>query len=300
MSIDIFGFQALWSPYFFVALVLITIAYFFLVIKFRTKFAGSEPLTTRQIVLFVTFMVLWYAIKGTPIDVIGHIMFSVHMTQMGILYLVMPPLLILSIPNWLWRALFSVTFINKVFKAFTKPLIALVSFNVLFSFYHIPLIFDFIKMDMWLHAIYTVILFLSAIFMWFPLVNQLPEKESLSGLHKIGYIFASGVLLTPACALIVFSKEPLYATYADPSAWAEAMKLCLPASSLSGLQLSGPEMFSGLPLTDDQQLGGVIMKIIQEIVYGIVLGYTFFAWFRKENGGIDKIDPVPADLRVTE
>jgi putative membrane protein len=32
----------------------------------------------------------------------------------------------------------------------------------------------------------------------------------------------------------------------------------------------------------DQQLGGVIMKIIQEIVYGIMLGRVFFAWYKKD------------------
>jgi putative membrane protein len=33
---------------------------------------------------------------------------------------------------------------------------------------------------------------------------------------------------------------------------------------------------------EDQQTGGVIMKIIQEIVYGTVIGYVFFRWARRE------------------
>ncbi|MDQ0217205.1 cytochrome c oxidase assembly factor CtaG [Peribacillus cavernae] len=297
MSIDIFGFRALWSPYFFVALVLITFAYFMLVTKYRNKFAGSESISRKQSLLFVTFMILLYVIKGSPIDLLGHIMFSVHMVQMAILYLIMPPLLILSIPNWLWSQLFSVSLIDRVFKAFTKPLIALVVFNLMFSFYHLPLIFDFIKTDMWMHALYTVVLFLTAIFMWFPLVNQLPEKESLSGLQKVGYIFGNGILLTPACALIIFASNPLYDTFTDATAWAQAMELCVPASALSGLEISGPELFNGMPPLEDQRTGGVLMKIIQEIVYGIVLGYVFFAWYRKEGGGPDKIDPLPADIK---
>jgi putative membrane protein len=32
----------------------------------------------------------------------------------------------------------------------------------------------------------------------------------------------------------------------------------------------------------DQQLGGVIMKVIQEIIYGIMLGRVFFEWYRKD------------------
>ncbi|RCK10896.1 hypothetical protein DT075_23240 [Bacillus licheniformis] len=63
---------------------------------------------------------------------------------------------------------------------------------------------------------------------------------------KLGYIMADGILLTPACALIMFSDTALYSTYSDPSAWAEAMKLCVPLDTLSGMTLTGPEMFSSL------------------------------------------------------
>jgi putative membrane protein len=71
------------------------------------------------------------------------------------------------------------------------------------------------------------------------------------------------------------------------------MELCVPATSLASFNISGPEMFNGLPLMEDQQLGGVLMKIIQELVLGVVLGYIFFTWYRKENGVEEEIDPVP-------
>ena len=32
----------------------------------------------------------------------------------------------------------------------------------------------------------------------------------------------------------------------------------------------------------DQQTGGIIMKIVQEIVYGTIIGYVFFKWARRE------------------
>ena len=41
-------------------------------------------------------------------------------------------------------------------------------------------------------------------------------------------------------------------------------------------------MFSSMSILHDQQLGGVLMKIIQEIVYGVMLFYIFIAWYRKE------------------
>ncbi|OMP68771.1 cytochrome c oxidase assembly factor CtaG [Domibacillus epiphyticus] len=289
MPIGIFGFQALWSPLFIVILLFMTVLFFLLTVKWRKNFIHSEPLTKRQAVLFLTAIVVLFAVKGSPIDLLGHIMMTYHMIQMGILYLVVPPLLIKAIPWWVWKAVIEMPVIRPVFSFATRPLIALIFFNGLFSFYHIPLIFDFIKMSAVLHSLYTVVLFFFAIFMWWPLVNEQPEGHGLHGLKKVGYIFANGILLTPACALIIFAAAPLYATYTDGSTWLKAMELCVPPSTLSGLNLSGPELFSNMPPLEDQKTGGIVMKVIQEIVYGVVLAQVFFEWFRKEEEQADQI-----------
>ncbi|WP_080846611.1 cytochrome c oxidase assembly factor CtaG [Cytobacillus gottheilii] len=287
MSLDIFGFNALWSPSLFLMLLVVLGVYFLLLTKFRSKFSTSEPLTKKEAAYFTTGIILVYIIKGSPLDLMGHLMFYAHMIQMAVLYLITPIFFILGIPKWVWRAMLAKKVIGKPFNFFTKPLVALILFNGLFSFYHIPLIFDTVKINFWLHEGYTAILFIVSIIMWWPLINPLPEQERLSGLKKVGYIFADGVLLTPACALIIFADTPMYATYSDPNAWGQALALCVSPTVLGSLDLSGPELFSSMSLVHDQQLGGVIMKIIQEIVYGYVLALVFFSWYRKEQEDTD-------------
>jgi putative membrane protein len=282
MSFDIFGFRALWSPYFLAVMILITVLYFIIIGPWSSKFKDSNPVTTKQQILFVVGILALYISKGSPVDLLGHIMFSAHMTQMAVLYLIVPPLLILGIPDWLWKAIIYRPVIKPFLKVFTSPIIALILFNGVFSLYHVPLVFDFVKTDPVYHATMTTIIFFGAMFMWWPLLNTLPDWRSLTGIKKVGYIFANGVLLTPACALIIFATDPLYVTYSEPQAWINALQLCVPADTLSGLNLTGPEMFNTLPLVEDQQLGGVVMKIIQEIVYGTILAYIFFQWARKE------------------
>lgn len=282
LTLDIFGFRALWSPFFFLALTGLLIAYYLIVFKYFGKFKDGVPATKKQAVYFTAFIIVLYSIKGSPVDLMSHIMFYMHMIQMSVLYLIAPPLLIFGVPNWLWRAFLSLPYIEPVFRFLTKPLVALIMFNGIFSIYHIPLIFDFVKTDMWLHAGYTSMLFVFAILMWWPLINELEEHQTLSGVKKMGYIFADGVLITPACALIIFADAPMYATFSDPNAWAQALQLCVPTTTLSSLNLSGPETFSSMSLLEDQRLGGVIMKVIQELVYGFFLGYAFFQWFRSE------------------
>lgn len=281
-EISMFGFRALWSPYFLLFLFIITIGFFYSVFKRQQKYPNEIALTKKQGIFFILSIILLYIVKGSPVDLLGHIMFTFHMIAMAILYLLIPPLLIVSIPNWMWEQFFKVRVIRQFFQFFTKPIIALIMFNGMFSFYHVPFIFDFIKTDVIYHSVYTFVLFIFAMFMWWPLMNQYDEERQLSGLKKIGYLFADGVLLTPACALIIFADSPMYATYTDPQLWAQAMKLCVPADLLSQLTLSGPEMFNLMPAKYDQQLGGVIMKILQEIIYGSILFVVFLQWYRKE------------------
>jgi putative membrane protein len=282
LSLNIFGFEALWSPYFFISIAAITAVYFLLTVKFKSRFPGSEPLTKSQGILFVLSMLTLYAIKGSPIDVMAHLMFYIHMIQMAFLVLVVPPLFIWGIPNWMWRKALNVKVIHNVFTLFTKPIIALILFNGLFSFYHVPMIFDRVMQNAALHAGYSILLFIVAIFMWWPLINKLPEQQRLSGLVKVGYIFADGILLTPACALIIFANDPLYTTYSDPHVWGQMMSLCVGTANFNSLNLSGPQLFSSMSLLHDQQTGGVIMKIIQEIIYGLMLGQVFFEWYKKD------------------
>ncbi|MEK4484989.1 cytochrome c oxidase assembly factor CtaG [Psychrobacillus sp. FSL H8-0484] len=289
MPISIFGFQALWSPVMIGLVVCIAILYFLITVKWRSDFKVSEPLKRKEAVYFLTSLVLLYIVKGSPIDLMAHIMFSVHMTQMALLLLLVPPLLMKGIPWWVWKVVLELPVIRKVLPFVTKPLLALIVFTGLFSFYHIPLIFDYIKMNEVLHGTYTFLLFLSAIFMWWSIVDVVESEKKLHGLKKIGYIIASAVLITPACALIIFSGHAMYETYTNGDVWLKAMELCVPASTLAGLSLSGPELFSNMAPVEDQQLGGIIMKVIQEIIYAAFLFSIFFKWFKNEQDNADEI-----------
>lgn len=289
MPISIFGFQALWSPFYLAVLVLITILYFMLTIKWRDKFKDSEPLKTKEAILFVSGMVLLYAIKGAPTDLLGHIIFSMHMVQMAFLLLLVPPLLIMGIPSWIWRKFISLPVIRPLFHFFTKPMLALILFGLVFSFYHIPLVFDFVKTSSSIHAAVNVILFVSAIFYWWPVVNNLEGSYKFHGLKKLGYLFGLSVLMTPACALIIFSSSPFYATYSDGEAWLQAMALCVPAGTLSQLNLSGPELFTNMSTIEDQRTGGIVMKVLQELVFTVFLWLVFYEWLRNENDNADEI-----------
>ncbi|QTM99303.1 cytochrome c oxidase assembly factor CtaG [Sediminibacillus dalangtanensis] len=297
LELQIFGFRALWSPYYLLFVIALGLLYYLVTITFREKFTDKARPSSKQLIYFYTGLVILYLIKGSPIDLLSHIMFTSHMVQMSLYYLVFPILIIKGIPEWIWRNVFSVPGLKQVLYLLTKPLIALLLFNGLFSMYHMPVIFDFAKANVIAHAVITTVILVAAFLVWWPIFTPIKEMDKLSPLMKIGYIFANGVLITPACGLIIFSGQSLYATYSETSGWIQAMSLCVPQSILNGLPLTGPQMFSPIPVLEDQQLGGILMKIMQEIVYGFVLARIFFGWFNKS---VDRVDPLPSTNTTTE
>ncbi|UOR12953.1 cytochrome c oxidase assembly factor CtaG [Halobacillus amylolyticus] len=295
LELQIFGFRALWSPYYLLFVLVLSIVYF-IITGPKRKQGESKP-TTFQQVMFYSGMVLLYIIKGAPIDLMAHIMFTAHMIQMALYYLLFPLLVIKGIPVWIWKKVFDVPVLSSVLRLLTRPLISLLLFNGLFSIYHMPDIFDYAKSSEIAHAVITTVILFTAFCMWLAVYPPIEETDRMSPILKIGFIFANGVLITPACGLIIFSGTPLYDTYSQSGAWLQAMSLCVPTDVLAGLsnQLSGPEYFTSMPITQDQQLGGIIMKVTQEIIFGAIIAHIFFSWFNRER---DTIDPLPTHVQT--
>jgi putative membrane protein len=225
----------------------------------KLGFTEDRPSIWQQYAFYGGLLTVFIA-YGTPIEDLGHdYLFSAHMLSMGLIYLVMPPLLIIGVPVWVYRRVLELPVIRSIFKFLTHPLIAILLFNIFFSMYHVPGIFNFMSNHMVLHLCYHYLLILFSVFMWWPIVCPVSEIDYLSELQKMGYIFANGVLLTPACALIIFGDTPMYTIYEH-----------------------APRIFDVFPVIVDQQFGGIEMKIMQEIVYGCALGYVFVKWMKKQ------------------
>lgn len=300
LDLQIFGFRALWSPYFLTFILCITVAYFLITGPMRHRFGKNLTVPTKnQQLFFYSGMLLLYLVKGAPVDVLAHIMMSAHMIQMAILYFIIPIFIIRGLPEWMLRKFIALPIVKPIFKIVTQPIIALAVFNSFFAMYHLPLIFDFTKSHQVIHIIVTLFLFVTAFFMWWPIVTPLKEHNKLQPLLKMAYLLGSILMVSIACALIIFATVPLFNAYSSQGAWVQSLSLCVPTDVLNGLsgELSGPEMFSPLDAQEDQQLGGIIMMFLQQIIYGVVLGWIFFTWFSKKNM---EIDPLPNSLSETK
>jgi putative membrane protein len=249
------GFFELWHPIFFVILAGIAILYL------RAINKRGEPVGQLKPISFLFSLVVVYFSEGSPLSALGHhYSFSAHMLSMSLTYFVFPPLFLGGLYEWMLlpyvkRPIIK-SFINKV----THPLLAVSLFNLLLSFYHVPVIFNFIMSQMTYMDISLVILLFFAFVMWWVIIEPTSETRSISSLQKLGYVFIASVLLTPACAMITFADHFLYQKVAME-----------------------PTYFTALPPLQDQSTGGVIMKIVQELVFICTFGYIFYKWSKKEN-----------------
>jgi putative membrane protein len=266
------SFAELWSPV--VLLLLFVVGYVYL----RAARSGPEPrVTAGQKASFVFGLVLFYVGSGSPLNYVGHhYLFSVHMLNQSLLYLIMPLFILYGMPGWMIERPLRALKLERIAKAALNPVVAIFSFNMLFSFYHVPMIMNRVMASDWLQLAYQTALLLSAFQMWYPIVGNVESWTMTSELKKMAYIFLNGLLLTPACALIIFAGKPLYDMY-------------------RGVTMP----LAGYTVVEDQQLGGTIMKIIQEITYGSALALTFYRWYRSERKK-DEMSDEPLDEQRDE
>lgn len=275
-----FDWLTLWSPLFGLLMVGIYVLYAVVTERMAKRGYASTTLLQKFSMLFA--IVLYYIGFGSPIDVLAHIILSVHMFQMVLVYILAPALVVYGLPYWVFEKILSFKFIGPTFKFLTKPLIALILFNALFSIYHMPVVFDYVLTNYGVHRIFHGALVVFSLTMWYPVIVPLvtDEEEGMSDLKRMVYIIANGVLLTPACALIIFSQTTLYNAYTDPETFARVLGYCLPNGDVSGINLEALMGATNSAL-EDQRFGGVLMKLGQEIVYGFFFGWTFFGWVRR-------------------
>ncbi|WP_096189425.1 cytochrome c oxidase assembly factor CtaG [Evansella halocellulosilytica] len=287
-----FSAWTIWTPELIIVLMMISALYFMITGPLRNKFSkDAEPVSTKRIVYFHLGLLAVYFGFGGPLYVLGHIMLSMHMLSMAIVYLIAPPLLLLGLPSWFFNFFAQFKWIRNFFLVVGYPILGLILFNALFSFYHMPSNFDNLLTNEGWHNVYQLGMLFAAAIMWWHLTPRLETRYELSELKKIGYMFANGALITPACALIIFAGSPLYATYTDPNTWAMAISYCIPPGADIPFEVfSGEQSIAPLSPLHDQQLGGALMKVIQELVYGVAIGYIFKQWMTRDKSSRNEVE----------
>jgi putative membrane protein len=228
---------------------------------------GSKPATAKQIGLFSSgILLLWLAAASPLHDIAEGYLFSAHMVQHIVLMMIVPPLLLLGTPKWLFRTLIGRGRAFAALRWLTKPVPALVFFNLMVAFIHWPAVVELqVTSELGHGAIHLLILSASTL-MWWPVIGPLPEMVRLSEPAKMFYLFVTSLLPTIPASFLTFASGVLYHHYETvPRLW-------------------------GLSAQTDQMISGLIMKIGGGLLLWSVITVVFFRWYaREERQQVDEV-----------
>jgi putative membrane protein len=238
------------------------------------------PATRRQVTWFAFGMVALAFGAGWPVhDIAERYLLSVHMLQHLLFTLVAPPLLLLGLPAPLIHRLLRPRFVGWAFTRLARPLLAALAFNTVIVISHWPDLVDFALRVEVAHFAVHLVLFATAVLMWFPVISRLPEYPSLGDPARMLYLFLQSVVPTVPASFLTFGDSPMYDTYAN-----------------------APRPFD-ISAVGDQQMAGAVMKVIGGFLLWGIIVTIFFRWYsrteRDAHGDVLTWDDVERELKQT-
>ncbi len=258
-----------WQPSLWLGLVVLTGGYLGAVNVWRQRFRQPAPVSRGQKAWFLSAAgVLFFALVS-PLDALSdQYLFSAHMLQHLLLSLVAPPMLLLGTPGWLLRPLLRLPGVERGLRFLTHPLVAFSVFNLSFAAWHLPVLYEATLQNEAIHIFEHLLFMGTGILNWWPILSPLPELPRLSYPAQIAYLFAEGIPATLLGALIVFSPDILYPTYASAA------------------------RVINLTPAQDQAAAGLIMWMPGGMIYLLALSLVFRAWYNREQAaGQTKLAP---------
>ena len=225
----------------------------------RERYRLADDVNPRQVATFTAgVMVIFFSLVSPLHELSDSYLFSAHMVQHVLLTLIAPPLLILGTPDWLLRPLLRPNWAFRLARLGTHPVIAFGFFNIVFSLWHIPALYNLSVTNHGVHIGEHLLFMGAAVLMWWPIAGTLPEIPRLSYPATMAYMFLLSIAQIIVFAPITFSREPLYEWY-----------------------VNAPRLWDISPVLD-QQLGAIFMKMGGGVLFLTLIIIAFFRWYNRE------------------
>jgi putative membrane protein len=227
--------------------------------------AGTPAVTKSQRNYFIAGIVLLEVAADWPVHDIGEdYLYLVHMCQHLALTMVLPPLMLWATPEWLARLVLGTGRVNRLVHRMAKPVPAAGLFSVLLLATHAPFVVNNATQNAVFHYGVHTTLVTAAFLLWLPVCGPLPEVR-ISAPAQMIYLFVSSVVPTVPGAWLTFADGAVYRVYDIPNRlW-------------------------GVSVTSDQQVAGMIMKLVGGTYLWVIIVVIFFKWVM-ENDRVDRAE----------
>ncbi|MCY4068585.1 MAG: cytochrome c oxidase assembly protein [Acidimicrobiaceae bacterium] len=214
---------------------------------------AGAAVTRRQRLCFVAgVLLLWVSADWPMHDIAEDYLYSVHMVQHLLISFVVPPLLVMAVPEWLARLILTEdSRASRMIRRATHPLVAGVVFNALQGLMHWSALVDLSVRNGAFHYSMHLLMFTSALAMWTPLVSPLKEMQ-LSEPLKMLYLFAMSIVPTVPAGWLTFAEGSVYPVY------------------------DHAQRLWGVSVTADQQAAGAVMKVLGGLYLWTLIAIKFF------------------------
>jgi putative membrane protein len=225
----------------------------------RRECGDREPaVTKRQIMAFVAGLVTIFVASDWPVhDLSEGYLYSAHMVQHMLVTLVAAPLLLLGTPGWMLRRLLPGRALGVV-RWMARPVPNLIQFNAILVLSHWPFWVNATLRNHPLHFVAHALLLVSALLMWMVIVSPIKEVPRANPPMQMLYLFLQTILPTVPASFLTFGRKPLYSFYEEV-----------------------PRLY-GWSALSDQQVAGLIMKLVGGMYLYTIIAVVFFRWFNDE------------------
>lgn len=200
---------------------------------------GVPVVTRRNVVAYVCgILALWVASDWPLHDISEEYLYSAHMVQHLIISMIVPPLLLVAMPEWLARLIInSDGRVGSLTRRMTHPVMAGFVFNFVVAMTHLTVVVNFSVENGVFHYFVHLVVFITSLWMWTPVIAPLQEVR-LSPQGQIVYLFLMSIIPTVPAGFLTFAEGTLY------DAYDHTVRLW------------------GIGVTTDQQAAGLIMKLV--------------------------------------
>src|SRR5207244_1739172 len=174
------------------------------------------------------------------------------------------------------RPLLGPGWVLRVAHRATRPLAAGALFSAPITLWHVPQFYEAALEHHPLHIVQHLVFIATAVIMWWPILSPVPELPRANYPTQLMYLFALGLPMSLAGALITLSERVLYPFYA-----------------------AAPRVWGLTPLAD-QQLGGLLMWVVGTIYLWVAASVVWFRWAgREESADVERAVPLEVYGSVT-